>query len=151
MKVVYFLHFTKEPNRYQEWRRLVDQVSGQNFHLHSCPWPLLLIRVHCHITSLWFQESLRAGSGGGAGWTLSRYLGFTDQRRMDWWHIYPIGLLPNLDVSLPGWRTLSPEFVSLFWLLTMHINKRLGCFIQGTSLRGTKIGRKGQGEKPSHP
>lgn len=102
MKVVFFLHFTKEPNRHREWRRLVGQVSGQNFWLHSCPWPLLPLRAHCHITSLWFQEFLRAGSGGGAGWTLSRYLGFTDKQRTGWWHIYSIGLLPKLAMSFLG-------------------------------------------------
>lgn len=42
------------------------------------------------------------GSGGGAGWTLSRYFGFTDKRRSGWWHIYPIGLLPKLAMSFLG-------------------------------------------------
>lgn len=159
MKVVYFLHFIKDPSWHWEgilWIRFVGRTSVCTA-ARRLP-SLLLIWAHCHITLSWFQESLRAasaGSGGGVVWIHSRYSvlagkRFTDKWRADWWPL-STGFLPNLDTSFPGWRSLFPELVSSFRLLTTQIKKRLSCFVPGTALGGTKISHKVQGEKRSHP
>lgn len=141
MEVVYFLHFTTR----RQTGIKSDGVLWIGFLGRTS------VGTAAHDLSCWSKPI--ATSPEGRQWRRSRADSFQTRR------LYrpvedglvahlPIGLLPNLDVCLPGWRTLFSKFVSRFWLLTMQINKRLGCFIQGTALRGTKLAAKARARSP---